>query len=280
VTVPQPNHPPVPPAPALPEAPQLNAYVNAFTPPPQPKPAAPTAASVPDWMQPNPAMQQQQQQQMMMQQQMMQQQMLQQQILMAQGYRPNPHMMNGYMPQGNPMPSPGPTNNGSRMYAGPMPPNTPFAAPMMPGYPPMVPMQPMQPMQPMMPQQPMQPNPAMQQVSYQQPPTPQQAMAQQVEQLVKVMRESPYPSQRETAAQSLTNFDWRVSPQIIPALVQGASQDPASSVRAGCVNCLCRMGAAVEPVLGTLHQMRNDTDPRVRQEVERALMAFGQMTPR
>jgi len=124
----------------------------------------------------------------------------------------------------------------------------------------------------------MPPQQSMQPVAHQQQavPTQQPSITQQVEQLIKVMRESPYPAQREWAAQSLTSFEWRMHPQIVPALIQSASQDPAASVRAGCVNCLGRMGAAVEPVFGVLHAMRNDIDPRVRQEVEQALVRLGQ----
>ena len=94
--------------------------------------------------------------------------------------------------------------------------------------------------------------------------------------MIKVLRESPYPAQREWAAQSLTSFEWRAHPQIVPALLQSASQDPAASVRAGCVSCLGRMQAAVEPVFGTLQAMRNDIDPRVRSEVEQAFVRLGQ----
>ncbi len=259
VTVPQPNHPPMPPAPMMPDAPQLNAYVNAFTPPPAPKtPMQAGASGMPQWMQPHPAVMQQQ----MMQQQLMQQQMYQQQMLMAQGYMPNPHMM----PPAQAMPSQGPMSNGARHYTGPMPPNPFGTSPMMPaGYVP-APYGPMMPA----PVQPMQP------VSYQQVPTQQAAVTQHVEQLIKAMRESPYPSQREMAAHSLTSFEWRAHPQIVPAMLATASQDPASSVRAGCINCLGRMGAAIEPVFGTLHSMRNDIDPRVRQEVEQAFGRLGQ----
>ena len=41
---------------------------------------------------------------------------------------------------------------------------------------------------------------------------------------------------------------------------------------------LGRMGAAVEPVVGTLHNMRQDIDPSVRQEVEATLFRFNQAT--
>jgi hypothetical protein len=245
VTVPQPIHPPVPPPPNMPEAPQLNAYVNAFTPPPAPK----------GQQQPMPTMAQQ----MMYQQMMAQQQMIaQHQMLMQYGYRPNP-MMSPYMP----VPTSGPMANFSRHYMGPMPPMAPNPFNVsVTGYQPWS--------YPQM--------PPMQQTSYQQPapPAPQQPVTMQVEQLIKTMRESPYPAQRELAAQSLIGFEWRAHPQIVPALVQSASQDPAASVRAGCANCLGRMNANVEPAIGVLNGLRNDIDQRVRTEAEQALVRLGQ----
>jgi hypothetical protein len=274
VTVPQPHNPPVPPAPKLPEAPNLNAYVNAFTPPPPPK-AAPQQQPMQGMMAPqasapygNPMMTQQ----MMTQQQIM----AQQQMMMLYGYRPNPAMMYPYTPQqpmmAQGMLSQGPMANFSRQYVGPQAPN-PFAAnpAVQTGYAP-APYPPMVPMHAMMPQQ-----PTMQPVAHQQQPVPtqHQAITQQVEQLIKVMRESPYPAQREWAAQSLTSFEWRAHPQIVPALLQSASHDPAASVRAGCVYCLGRMQAAVEPVFGTLYAMRNDIDARVRAGVEQAVTRLG-----
>lgn len=282
MTAPQPNHPPGPPAPQMPDAPQLNAYVNAFSHPAAPKPAQPQGPSqIPQWMQPNQnAMMQQQmmQQQALMQQQILQQQMIQQQMMqhqamLAQTYRPNAYPTNPYASYGNPTPSQGPMSNTARHYTGPMPPGNPYQSnPVMPAgympsnYPPTAPMHAMMP-----PQQPM-----VQQASYQPMPMQQTASGQQIEHLIKVMRESPYPAQREWAAQSLMSFEWRAHPQVVPALLSSASQDPAASVRAGCVNCLGRMGAAVEPVFGVLHGMRNDIDPRVRQEVEQAFVRLGQ----
>ena len=264
VTVPQPHRPPMPPEPKLPSAPELNAFVNAFSPPPLPKGQQPQNLMQP---QADPMMAQMMQQQQMMQQMMMQQMMMQQQQMMAQ-QQPYGQPMMPYMP--NPMAqrpvSAGPTMNFARTYQGPMPPNLtgaqPGFAPM--PYPPMMAQQPM-----MMPQQ--QP---IQQTSHM--PVQQSAVTQQIEQLIKVMRESPYPAQREWAAHSLLSFEWRANPQIIPAMLQSASQDPAPSVRAGCVACLGRMQASVEPVFGTLHALRNDIDPRVRQEADQALVRLGQ----
>ena len=271
MTVPQPHAPPTPPEPKMPTPPQLNYYVNAFTPPPMPKGIQqyPTQGQMPSHFDNQMAMQQM----MMQQQQMMlaQQQMLAHQHMMAQQNPMMPYMtpMNP-MAQGTPyrapMPSSGPMNNFSRHYTGPMPPNPTMQASYgQPSYGQM-PYPPMQPTYGMMPQQPMQP------VHYAQP-----APGQQIDQLLRVLRESPYPAQREWAAQSLASFDWRANPQVVPALLQAAMQDPAANVRASAVSCLGRIGAAVEPVFGALQSLRNDIDPRVRQEVEQAFMRLGQM---
>lgn len=275
VTVPQPNRPPTPPPPAMPDAPQLNAFVNAFSAPPVPRGAA-----------------QMPQQGMMPAQAMMPygNPMMQPMQPYAYGYPQMPgYAMNPYgmqAPMMNPMmaqqqmpyPQPmmasqGPATNYGRQYMGPMPPQNPFAAPTMPAgynYPPMMPQQ-----QPMMPQQ----QPMIQPAAFQQMQPA--AQAQQVEQLIKVMRENAYPAQREWAATMLASYEWRMHPQIVPALLQSAGQDPAATVRAGCVSCLGRMQAAVEPVFGTLHALRSDIDPRVRSAVEQAFVQLGQtpMTP-
>jgi hypothetical protein len=307
VTVPQPNYPPTPPPPAMPEAPQLNAYVNAFSAPknapqmPQ-QGMMPTQAMMPygnPMMANNPMMPYVNPMMQPMPYGYPQMPAYAMNPYGMQGPMMNP-MMGQQMPYRQPMAvSQGPTANYSRQYIGPMPPQNPFGAPTMPagyGYPPQQPMMPpqqpmMPPQQPMMPpQQPMMP-PQQPMMPPQQPMMPpqqpmiqpanyQQAMpsaqAQQVEQLIKVMRENAYPAQREWAAQMLANYEWRVHPQIVPALLQSAGQDPAATVRAGCVTCLGRMQAAVEPVFGTLHALRSDIDPRVRSAVEQAFVNLGQ----
>src|SRR5205807_2775777 len=133
------------------------------------------------------------QQQPTMQQRMMarQQMRAQQQLMMQYGYRPSRAMMTPYRPQqpmmGQGMRSQGPMANYSRQYVGPQAPN-PFAAnpAVQTGFAP----QGYPPMHAMMPQA-----PVMQPASYQQQPVPtqQQNVTQQVEQLIKVLRESPYP---------------------------------------------------------------------------------------
>ncbi|MSQ96605.1 MAG: hypothetical protein EXR98_18925 [Gemmataceae bacterium] len=269
VTVPQPNSPPMPPPPQMPEAPQLNANVNAFS-----QPVAPRTPEQVPWQNSgafsNP--------------QAAQQQILAQQAMMQYGYAMHPYMQQNRMPPmmayGNPMTTQGPMTNYSRHYGGPMAPN-PFAAnpSVQTGYAPQgYPQQSYQQQAPVhatMPQQQPQ-KPVTQQATHQQVPTQAQAITQQVEQLIRVLRESSFPAQREWAAQSLASYEWRSHPQIVPTLLQSASQDPAASVRAGCVYCLGRMNAGVEPVFGVLHALRNDIDPRVRQEVAAAFTRLGQ----
>ena len=94
-------------------------------------------------------------------------------------------------------------------------------------------------------------------------------------QVLKVLRESPYPAQREWASNTLGTYDWRSHPEVVQVLLHGAQQDPAATVRASCVYSLGHMNAASEPVVSTLYTLRNDGDPRVRQEVEQALVRLG-----
>lgn len=91
-----------------------------------------------------------------------------------------------------------------------------------------------------------------------------------------LLRDAVYPSQREWAADSLTAVDWRSNPQVVQALLSSAREDSAATVRAGCVRCLVKMNVNTPPVLAALQGLKNDADPRVRQEVEQALTAFGQ----
>src|SRR5262249_23095943 len=62
-----------------------------------------------------------------------------------------------------------------------------------------------------------------------------QNTAQPVPQLLNMLQESLYPSQREWAADNLAGCDWRTHPHVVQALVTGAVKDPAATVRAGCV---------------------------------------------
>jgi hypothetical protein len=122
-------------------------------------------------------------------------------------------------------------------------------------------------------------NPAM---DRRQPPAPtlgtpvaDPAASAELTQLLQVLRESPYPAQREWAANSLATYDWRGHPELVQSLLIAAKQDPAATVRAASVYSLGRLNAASEPVVSTLRSLRNDSDARVRQEVEQTLVRLG-----
>jgi hypothetical protein len=94
-------------------------------------------------------------------------------------------------------------------------------------------------------------------------------------QLVFKLKESLYPSQREWAAEKLSGLDGRKNGEVVPALVQGAREDPAPSVRAGCVRALARLKVNSMPVVEALRAMRSDSDARVQHEVAEALATLG-----
>ena len=77
--------------------------------------------------------------------------------------------------------------------------------------------------------------------------------------------------QREWAACSLAQLDWRANPEIVPALLRSACGDPAPVVRAACVRCLARMRVSSAAAVSLVQALKADTDSRVRNEVERAL---------
>jgi hypothetical protein len=104
---------------------------------------------------------------------------------------------------------------------------------------------------------------------------PHGASGQNVQQMVSTLRDSLYPSQREWAADSLAMVDWRTHPQVVQALMTAAKEDPAATVRAGCVRCLAKLNVNTMPVVTAVQALRSDTDPRVRQEAEQALSKLG-----
>jgi hypothetical protein len=89
--------------------------------------------------------------------------------------------------------------------------------------------------------------------------------------LIQTLRDSIYPSQREFAAESLAKIDWRTHPQVFDALLSAAREDPAPTVRSCCVRCLSSMNVNSSLMVMTLQGLKNDTDPRVRTEVDQAL---------
>jgi hypothetical protein len=115
-------------------------------------------------------------------------------------------------------------------------------------------------------------NPAMDRpglpVAYPTRPTVSPATAQQ---MVGVLRTSLFPSQREWAAGYLASLDWRTQPQVLPALLGAAKEDPAPSVRLACIHNLARMNANPDLVTPTFQALRSDADQAIRQAAEEAL---------
>jgi hypothetical protein len=240
----------------MPEAPRPNDYVNAFTPPPAPQPAPqmlsafqPVMPATPYGMPgpmtaPMPMMNPYAPQALQANAWM---NFYAQQAMMA-GYA-NPYAANPYQAQSQ---RPLVQMNLPANYSGPQAPNpfagaSPYGATQV-AY-----------------------NPAMDRREAVQPAY----QGGMVEQLAKVLREAQYPSQREWAAQSLAALDERLHSLVAPLLLQAATQDPAGSVRAGCVHYLARLSVAPQTYLPTLQTLRNDSDPRVRQEVEQAVARPG-----
>jgi hypothetical protein len=89
--------------------------------------------------------------------------------------------------------------------------------------------------------------------------------------LLATLRDSLYPSERELAAERLASADWRAEPEVAQALLAGARSDPAPAVRASCVRALGQMRINTVPVVAGVRALKDDADPRVRHEVQRAL---------
>src|SRR5204863_8787790 len=135
-----------------------------------------------------------------------------------------------------------------------------YHMPMMPAAYPM-PMQPMMPLQPMMGCA----NPARDR------PGMPCGGTMSVQQHLVTLQSSLSPAQREVAVMHLAECDWRGNPQIVPALLTYAKDDPAATVRTACVTGLMRMNAGGDAVTQTLSQLRSDSDPRVRQAGDQAM---------
>jgi hypothetical protein len=295
VTVPEVKRPPVPPVPEIPQAPHPNElYQNAFTPsvPPDgqqqagmPMMGTQAMGYYPPMMPAQPGM-------------MGQPGMPGYNPMMArypmQGYNPmmapRPMPMYGYGPMAPGMYPPAPYGMPMGMYGYPYP---PMGMPQVPGrgsvpYAYQGPMPP----SPLTPTG--QPYPPNYNYGYRPMPAPnwaaqprntamdrpaipagmsanQSAANDAIREMLAILKTSSYPSQREWAANNLATFEGRSHPAVVEALLTAAKEDPAASVRSGCVYNLARMQVTSEPVLALLRQLKSDRDPRVRTEAEHAL---------
>jgi hypothetical protein len=98
-----------------------------------------------------------------------------------------------------------------------------------------------------------------------------------VPQLLMTLKDSLMPSERETAAERLSEQNWRTQPQVVQYLMKSAKDDPAATVRAACVHALTQMKPESRDVVALMQQLKSDRDPRVRHEAEEASVAFGNL---
>src|SRR5258708_35836378 len=92
-----------------------------------------------------------------------------------------------------------------------------------------------------------------------------------VQSMLNQPHDSMLPLQREWAANQLAELDWRTQPQVVDSLVQAAKDDPAASVRAGCIHGLARMNVGTPPVIAAISSLRTDPDARVQHEASQAM---------
>lgn len=96
-----------------------------------------------------------------------------------------------------------------------------------------------------------------------------------VPQLLAALNDSLRPSEREAAAEHLSELDWRIQPLVVEQLMKAAREDPAATVRAACVHALAQMKVTTPAALALVRDLKADRDPRVRQEAEEALSVLG-----
>jgi hypothetical protein len=101
------------------------------------------------------------------------------------------------------------------------------------------------------------------------------APAASVPHMLATLKDSLYPSEREAVAEQLSELDWRIQPLVVDCLMKAAREDPAATVRAACVHALGHMRVDTPESVALARELKSDRDPRVRQEAEEALHAFG-----
>lgn len=96
-----------------------------------------------------------------------------------------------------------------------------------------------------------------------------------VPQLLAALKDSLRPSERETAAEQMSELDWHMQPLVVESLMKAAREDPAATVRAACVHALAHMKVDTPAACALVRDMRSDRDPQVRHEAEEALNMLG-----
>jgi hypothetical protein len=106
--------------------------------------------------------------------------------------------------------------------------------------------------------------------------TPASAPSADVPQLLATLKNSLYPSEREAAIEQLCEVNWREQPKVVEGLMKAAREDPAATVRAASIHAMAHMKVDTAGAVALVRDLKSDRDPRVRQEAEEALSAFGE----
>jgi hypothetical protein len=101
-----------------------------------------------------------------------------------------------------------------------------------------------------------------------------------VQAITSTLRDALLPSQREAAAMELANRSYASNPVVISSLVAALQTDPAATVRSSAARALARLGVTREEVVQALRQQRQDSDARVRLEVDNAILKLTSATGR
>ncbi len=101
-----------------------------------------------------------------------------------------------------------------------------------------------------------------------------------VQAIISTLRDALLPSQREAAAMELANRSYASNPVVISSLVAALQTDPAATVRSSAARALARLGVTREEVVQALRQQRQDSDARVRLEVDNAILKLTSATGR
>jgi hypothetical protein len=109
---------------------------------------------------------------------------------------------------------------------------------------------------------------------------PAAAPVQDVQAVTTTLRDALLPSQREAAAMELANRSFASNPLVVSSLVAALQTDPAATVRGSAARALARLGVTREEVVQALRQQRQDSDARVRLEVDNAILKLTSATGR
>ncbi len=105
--------------------------------------------------------------------------------------------------------------------------------------------------------------------------TPPAAVVPSAQELLRTLRESPNPFQKEAAIDKLAVIGWPASGEVIATLVRFARTDPAATVRVHCIRALTVRNVRTPEVLKAIKDLKADKDPRVQHEADTALVRLG-----